>query len=163
MTIDSKALEEKLKSLQGDAQKKIVAAALREGAKVYQAAVAEAAPERTDDLPDTSTALPPGELKSDVIISRGRNNVSDTTVEYDVSFGKETAHVARFVDEGHRLVEGGRSKVNAKTGKTSGPGKQVGSVAPHPFFRSAFETASQEATAAIEASLNAGIEKAFNK
>ncbi len=46
--IDSKSLEEKLKSLSQDMQDRIVNTALREGALVYRDAVSEAAPERTD-------------------------------------------------------------------------------------------------------------------
>lgn len=146
ISIDSKSLEEKLMSLGQDVQDRIINTALREGAQVYRSAVSEAAPERLDD--ETSgTALPPGALKSDVMIQK-----VSKSAEYDIRFGKYTAHVARWVDEGHRLVKGGRSRVN-KTGKTRGSGKEIGNVPAHPFFRAAFETASADAEKVIADSI----------
>jgi HK97 gp10 family phage protein len=157
ISIDSKSLEDKLKSLGQDVQDRIINTALREGAKVYQAAVSEAAPERLDD--ETSgTALPPGALKSDVIIQK-----VPKSAEYAVRFGRLTAHVAKWVDEGHRLVVGGRSKLNKKTGQSTGNGREIGTVPAHPFFREAFETASSEAEKAIETTLTEAVNRAWNK
>lgn len=153
--IDSKSLEEKLKSLSQDMQDRIVNTALREGALVYRDAVSEAAPERTDGGPNEgSNSLPAGALKSDVIVQK-----VPKSSEYVVRFGKLTAHVARFVDEGHRLVRGGYSKLNKITGKKRGPGKEVGSVAAYPFFRGAFEIASADAEKAISSSITDQVNK----
>lgn len=145
-TIDSKALEAKLKSLTDKKQEQIVRAALREGARVYRKAVADAAPERTDDLP-SSNALPPGALKHDVIIQKKQKQL-----EYDVKFGSETSHVAHWVDEGHNLVK------KTKSGK-----KVIGHVEGSGFFRKAYEVASSDAAAAVETSLNEQINKAWKK
>lgn len=157
-TIDSKALEAKLRSMTDKKQLQLMTRALREGAKVYQAEVVEQAPERTDDVVTgpNSDALPPGALKSDVIIHKQPNEL-----EYDVRFGKETAHVARFVDEGHRIVKGGKARFDANGKQKSGAGRQVGFVDGSGFFRRAFETATQAAAEAVEKSIVEQVDKAW--
>lgn len=159
LTIDSRALEERLKSLSDKQVAKIVTTALREGAKVYQAAVVESAPIRTDDVTrSTSDALPPGALKHDVVLRK-----EGKALAYDVRFGAETAHVARFVDEGHRIVIGGRSSLSKKTGKTRGKGRQVGFVTGSGFFRRAFDESTQKASEVVEATIKTQIEKEWKK
>ena len=106
--------------------KHVIDAGLRAGGEVFQAAIAERAPERPD-LP-SGTALPPGALKTDIELHRGRSDEGLPAVI--VSPGKYTQHVARWVEYGHRLVRGGYNK----KGK-GGPGKEVGSVAAYPFIR----------------------------
>jgi hypothetical protein len=155
MTLDSKALQEKLKQLQGDQLDKIMAKAIREGAKVYQAAVSEAAPERVTFA--GGDALPPGALKDDVIIKKAPSTGGPI---YQVEFGKLTRHVARWVEYGHRLVRGGRSRV-LKSGKTRGKGKEVGQVDAKPFFRDAFEAATEPAAKVISDSIFMQVSKAF--
>lgn len=157
--IDSKTLEQKFKSLSSDLQTRILNTSLREGAKVYQSRLREAAPVRSDGGPNKgSNSLPEGALESDVIIRKVPN-----APEYDVQFGKQTSHIARFVNDGHRLVRGGRSTVNKKTGKTRGPGSQVGDVQAYPFFESAAESATGEAEQAITTSLTAQINAKWNE
>lgn len=155
--VDSKSLEEKLKSLSSDLQTKIMQTALREGAKVYQAAVSEAAPEHTDIPTPHSTSLPPGALKSDVVIAKTPN-----TLEYSVVFGKYSKHVARWMDRGFRLVKAGYSRVTKRGNR--GPGKEVKFVEPKSvgFFRNAFEQASSEAEKAITDSITLQVNKKWN-
>ena len=159
MTLDSAALEKKLKALGTEQANKVMAKAFREGAQVYQAKVSERAPERPE-LP-SGTALPVGALKSDVVIRKAPSN--DGPI-YEVTFGSETIHVADWVETGHRLVLGGYSKEVIKngehTGKYRGPGKEVAQVEPHPFFREAFEEASPDAEHVISDAITQGIEKA---
>jgi HK97 gp10 family phage protein len=160
MTLDSAALMAKLKSLEKEKADKIMGRAFHEGAKVYQAAVSKAAPERPE-LP-SGTALPPGALKTDVVISHPK---SEGGPIYEVEFGAETAHVASWVENGHRLVRGGYShalygKDGEPTGQYRGPGKQVSQVEAHPFFRKAFEAATPEAEEVITNSITRGVEKA---
>lgn len=148
-TMDSRSLEAKLKSLAGEEQKKIMQTALRAGGKVFKDAVLENTPVRVlmpND--DKSTALPPGALKSDVTLRKKPNQM-----EYDVYFGNKTAHVARWVDEGHRLVRGGRSRTKRRHGKivrVGGPGRVVGDVPGTGFFRKSFEEAQTKAAKVIE-------------
>lgn len=159
MTLDSAALMAKLKSLETEQADKIMGKAFHEGAKVYQKAVSAAAPERPD-LP-SGTALPPGALKSDVIITHPKSTGGPI---YEVEFGAETAHVANWVETGHRLVLGGYSHaIYNKHGEAvgyRGPGKEVKQVEAHPFFRKAFEAASPEAEQVISDSILRGVEKA---
>lgn len=149
LTIDSKALEARLKSLSAQTQEKIIRASLRAGAEVFKAAVVENTPERVEGFSEeTTTALPPGALKSDVVMKKATKRL-----EYDVQFGAETEHVARWVDEGHRLVRGGRSRVKKKDGKVvsiSGPGKVIGQVEGTGFFRRAFDESQDKAAKAVE-------------
>lgn len=159
MTIDSAALMAKLKSLETKKADRIMGRAFHEGAKVYQQAVSAAAPERPE-LP-SGTALPPGALKSDVVISHPK---SEGGPIYEVEFGAETAHVANWVENGHRLVQGGYSHaIYNKHGEAvgyRGPGKEVTQVEAHPFFRNAFEAASPDAEQIITDSIQRGFEKA---
>jgi len=159
-TIDSKALEAKLRSMTDKKQLQIMTAALREGAGVFKQEVVQQAPERTDDVVTgpNSDALPPGALKSDVIVQKQPN-----ALEYDVRFGSETAHVARFVDEGHRIVKGGNARFDANGKKKSGAGRQVGFVEGSGFFRRAFETASKAAAEAVENSIIKSINRAWKR
>src|SRR5579885_1134836 len=155
MALDSKALEERLNSLKAEKQQQILASAFRKGAVVYQAAVISSAPERPE-LP-SGTALPPGALKSDVIVQKAKSTGGPI---YVGKFGKLTSHVARWVEYGHRLVRGGYSRV-LKNGKTRGPGMVVGNVPAHPFFRNAFESATPEAIQQISDSLFKGVNRAY--
>jgi len=156
MTLDSKELQAKLEKLKGDQLDKILARAYREGAKVYQAAVSDAAPEQVETT-EGSDALPPGALKSDVTISKAPSTGGPI---YLVGFGRLTRHVAGWVEYGHRLVRGGTSRV-LKSGKTRGKGSEVGTVKPHPFFRDAFEHSTDAAAKAISDSVSEQVNKAF--
>ena len=129
-----KELDATLSNLKEATAKRLVWGALEAGADVFQEAVAQAAPERPD-LP-SGTALPVGALKQDIEIHRGKDDQGAPAVI--IGPGKYTAHVARWVEYGHRLVRGGYSKV-LKNGKTRGPGKEVSQVPAHPFIRPAYE------------------------
>ena len=75
-----------------------------------------------------------------------------------VGFGKLTRAVAGWVELGHRLVRGGYSKV-LKNGKVRGPGRQVGTVAAHPFVRPAYEASVDAANQAFAETFAAEIKK----
>lgn len=129
--------------------KAITRKALRKGAKITQAAIEERAPERPD-LP-SGTALPIGALAADIVV-RSYTDADGREVA-SVQPGALTDHVAGWVEFGHRMVRGGYSRVNKKTGKTSGPGAEVGQVPAHPFFRPGAEESEEAAAAAIVDSL----------
>lgn len=149
-------LKAKLEDLGTKTAERCIRTALRAGAEIEREAVASRAPERPD-LP-SGTALPPGALANDIVVKVKRSDQGN--ISAIVTPDKLTAHAANWVEYGHRLVEGGRSRVNAKTGKTSGPGKEVGNVAPHPFIRPAFEATRDEVTQTICTTLASEIEKA---
>lgn len=150
VTTNAADLIHSLDAFTKDVQEKLVTAALREGAKVYQRAVTELTPEAAVPPTPHSTALPQGALKSDVTLAK----VKDAQA-YIVGFGKMTRHVARFVDAGHRIVKGGRSKVTKRG--LRGSGREVGQVEGKGFFRKAFEEASAAAEQATKEKLDADI------
>lgn len=146
-------LQAALDRAKGPQAQRVLARGLRAGAEVFQAAIEERAPVRPA-LP-SSTALPPGALRGDIEIHTLRT-AEPGGAAVTVGPGKYTAHVARWVEFGHRLVRGGQSKL-LPSGKTRGRGVHAGAVPPHPFLRPAFEAAQREALAAAEASIRAGV------
>jgi HK97 gp10 family phage protein len=130
--------------------------ALKAGAVIEQAAIVELAPVKDS----TGGILPDGALKSDIQITTHRPKSRSAYVT--VGPGKYTAHVARWVEYGHRLVRGGRSTV-LKNGKTRGPGKEIGMVQEHSFVRKGYEASRQAVSDAISTTLVAEIEKAAAK
>jgi len=130
--------------------------ALKAGAVIEQAAITAAAPVKDT----TGGLLPDGALKSDITISTKRDSQGKPYII--VAPGKYTAHVARWVEYGHRLVRGGYSRV-LKSGKTRGPGKEVGTVQAHPFIRPAYEESQNAVASAIATTLVEEIEKAAAK
>lgn len=139
-----------LTELAGAAAERAIAKGVIAAAEVFQEAITEAAPVRTETDRPTS-ALPPGKLKSSIQIRllRPKNG----TVRAFIEPSRETRHVARFVEFGHRLVKGDRSTKNKRGGYT-GSGKQIGFVPAHPFVRPAFESSEGGALdAAIETTI----------
>jgi hypothetical protein len=128
------------------------------GGKVLQNEVRLRAPERTS-LPQ-GNSLPPGVLKGDIELRFG---ITDEGLPAAiVKPGKYTAHVARWLEYGHRLVRGGYSRVLAG-GRVRGRGQEVGSVPAYPFIRPAFETAREAAIAATTESLRTNLPEAVQK
>lgn len=152
-----KELEQKLQDLGTKAAERAVKRSLKAGAEVIQKAVEEAAPTKDE----TGGNLPEGALKSDIEVRIKRDN--NNKLEAWVQPGKFTGYVARWVEYGHRLVRGGRSRLNKKTGKTLGPGKQIGEVKQHPFIRPAFEASAQEAIDKITSTLKSEISRAARR
>ncbi len=152
--VDSSEFDQYMSTIGDPARlKSIERKALRKGATITRDAIAARAPVRPD-LP-SGTALPQGALANDIVLraytdSDGRECVS-------VQPGKLTDHVAGWVEFGHRLVQGGYSRMDRKTGKTRGPGKEAGQVPAHPFFRPGTEESVEAAVSAIQESLSADV------
>lgn len=146
-------LQAKLDALTQKQADRCIRTALKAGAVIEQAAIVERAPIKDG----TGGYLPPGALKSDIVI-RFMKDVQGA-ISAKVGPAKLTAHVARWVEYGHRIVQGGRSRLLAN-GKTGGPGKAVGVVEPHPFIRPAYEESRQEVISTICKTLATELEKA---
>lgn len=136
-----KEIDAKLSELKGRTARRIIKEAVLAGGKVLQGEVRLRAPVR-GSLPH-GTALPPGALKSDIELRFGFSG--DGLPAAIVKPGRYTAHVARWLEYGHRLVRGGYSRVLAG-GRTRGRGREIktlsgGAVPAYPFIRPAFETA----------------------
>lgn len=117
---------------------------MRAAVKLRAKAVREKAPVKDPAskwFPET--ALPSGAIKADIKTSV-KDGPTPDEVDGLVYPGKETAHVQYFVENGHRLVVGGYSKVS-DDGKVSGPGRQVAFIEPNPFWRPAEEETAQAA------------------
>jgi HK97 gp10 family phage protein len=157
-----KELDQRLKEMGQAEAKKCIRKALKAGAVVVQAAIQERAPVRPD-LP-SSTALPVGALVNDIEI---HGAVEGDNLAITIGPGSHTAHAARLVEYGHRMVTGGTSRL-AKSGKYRGRGKEAasvngvkgGQVPPHSFIRLAYEASRTEATDALVTTLATEIEKA---
>lgn len=85
-----------------------------------------------------SNSLEPGAVKADIKVRfPAQEQVLETTAL--IGPGAKTAHVARWVEYGHRDVHGGQSKVGAD-GKVRGHGvANIEDVPAHPFLRPAYE------------------------
>jgi HK97 gp10 family phage protein len=129
----------------GPVAKKMV----RAGARVMKRAIEERTP-TLDAKTASSSALQPGAMKADIRIAYPANELIPTAI---VGPGKKTAHVANWVEYGHREVHGGQSKVTAKG--TTGSGVAGADVPAHPFVRPAFEAAQAETENAMVAELQA--------
>lgn len=114
--------------------------AVRAGANVIRDEMAAQAP-MLDEETANSTALDPGVLKTEIRVAMGRVDKEGFIVA-EIGPSEEVAHVARWVEYGHRLVKGGYSSF--KRGRLQGSGKQIGEVPAHPFLRPAYETSWQK-------------------
>lgn len=149
------ALTNKLRGLQQEVSGPGMERALRAGGRVIRGAMQERAPVLDRRTPG-STALPPGSLRAGIRVYAPKDV---KPIEVLVGPNAKTAHVARFVEYGHRQVSGGQLKV-LPNGKTHGKGKAGRDVPPHPFLRPAFEASLGAAETAMVASLKETIEKA---
>jgi HK97 gp10 family phage protein len=156
LTIEIQGLAElqaKLNDLGTKAADAAMRKALKAGAVIEQAAITERAPIKDG----TGGTLPDGALKNDIVIKIRRDDHGGMSAT--VGPDKFTAHVARWVEYGHRLVRGGVSRLLAN-GKTKGPGKEVDQVPEHPFIRPAWEASREAVTTAITTTLASEIEQA---
>jgi hypothetical protein len=155
-----------LETLKTTAAERCIRKALRAGAAIEKDAIETLAPIRPV-LP-SGTALPPGALANDVTVSLKRSDEGEIIAV--VHPGKLTAHVASWVEYGHRQVRGGASKLMAD-GSTKGDGVQIyvkpqkgqvglGTVPAHPYIRPAYESSLQAVTEAIATTLAEEVTKA---
>ena len=149
-------LQAKLDALTQKQADRCIRAALKAGAVVEQAAIVERAPVKDD----TGGSLPPGALKNDIVIRFLRD--AQGVISAKIGPAKLTAHVARWVEYGHRLVQGGRNRVLA-SGKQKGNGTVAGFVEAHPFIRPAYEESRQKVITTICETLATELEKASKK
>lgn len=121
--------------------------ALIKAGRVLKAAIEDNAPVAALGPTADGTSLEPGELKANI----GMSLIEDGPNGAYVSVGpnRNVAHIARWVEYGHRLVKGGSSKLN-KRGGYSGKGTQIGFVPAYPFIRPAGEVAGPEAVAVFK-------------
>jgi HK97 gp10 family phage protein len=152
------ALHAKLADMSTKALERATRKALREGAAIVQQAVTERAQEKDT----TGGVLPDGALKSDIVV-RLKQGKDDGIIRAYIGPDKDTAYVARWVEYGHRMIRGGRSRLYKLTGKVKGPGRHVGDIPAHPFIRPGWEASRSQAADVIQKTLVSEIEKAWKK
>jgi HK97 gp10 family phage protein len=140
--------------------RRVVRDALRQGGEVFRSAVADGVPSKWPARSAQTTALPLGALKNDIQLHIGLNG--EGLPAAIIKPGKWTAHVARFLEYGHRLVKGGNSRM-VRDGYHRGPGTQLGDVPETPFIRPAYEAMRATAVDVTVFALVSGIEEAAEK
>jgi HK97 gp10 family phage protein len=147
ISIDVQGLSElqaKLDALTQKQADRCIRAALKAGAVIEQAAIAERAPVKDG----TGGSLPVGALKLDIIVHLAKD--AQGAYSAIIGPGKLTKHVARWVEYGHRIVRGAKLRKG---------GKHTGDVPAHPFIRPAYEATRQAVTTAICTTLATELEK----
>lgn len=133
-------MRERLRLLAQNLRRDYIVKAVKAAAQVIADAMQEQAPERAEG--PSGDALPPGAMREDIKVRERVDKDGFATAR--IGPGKDTAHVARWVEYGHRQVAGGVNRVLA-SGKTRGAGHEIGQVPPHPFLRPAFERSEAKA------------------
>lgn len=132
-------LERTLEEMGHSLGEQICRKSLRAGGQLIKAAIAANAPVRPD-LP-AGTALPPGALQSDVQVTVSKDKNLPDSFSAWIEPGKETIHVARWVEWGHRLVRGKSRKGSSVN--------VIGDVPAHPYIRPAFDANEELAFEAV--------------
>jgi hypothetical protein len=122
--------------------------ALGKGGNVIATAMIERAPMLEEHQPG-SDQLEPGALRDD---TRVAFEIIEGQPVALIGPGGKTAHAARWVEYGHRMVTGGYSKV-LPSGLTRGPGQAGEDIPAYPYLRPAFEASVGEAVEVVSASL----------
>jgi HK97 gp10 family phage protein len=126
-------LDAKLQGLPEEIVKKLFRKSLRASGQVIQKEIQSRAPVKVEDSGAKSNSLPPGALKADI---KTRTKLAPEKGNGSVTIGpgKKTAHVARWVENGHNIV--GHKPNKKKTGKKT---------KPRPFIRPALDASAQKA------------------
>ena len=161
MGLEVTGLEDMIAELQRLADPKVAIEAtkraVRAGAEVVFERVLANVPVREFEATEETTGLAKGAMKASLDVFD--DSYADGSVSSTVAFGKDAKHAARLVEEGHRKVHGGKSKLG-KDGLYHGEGIETGFVPAHPFFRPAVEGSEQEVSEAVDAAFRKEIEAA---
>jgi HK97 gp10 family phage protein len=142
-----KALTDKMAAIREQVRSDGTRKAVRAGANVIKAAMVEKTPVLIEKKAG-SDSLEPGEVKANIRVRATMEDGDPVALVGPKGKGGAVAKTAHLVEYGHRMVTGGKSKMNA-AGNFIGGGKvHEVDVPAHPFLRPAFE---ESATAAMEA------------
>lgn len=150
----SKAVLERMEAIRRYVQTEGRKKALRSGGAVIKAAMVEHTPILIEKTAG-STSLEPGEVKASIRVRMRQED--GQPVAHIGPRGGDVGKAAYNVEYGHRMVTGGRSRLNA-AGVFDGPGVAAEKDVPaHPFLRPAFEESVGIAIEAVALSLKDGI------
>jgi HK97 gp10 family phage protein len=151
LTVNMEAIRERMEST---AQRKAVVA----GARVIGAAMIERTPvliEKTSG----SDSLEPGEIKANIKVRTRMEDGKPVALVGPSGMGRGIGKIAHNVEYGHRMVTGGKSKLNI-AGLLDGGGKvHTQDVPAHPFLRPAYEASANLALDAMAVSLAEDLKK----
>jgi HK97 gp10 family phage protein len=75
----------------------------------------------------------------------------------------DPSKIAHLIEEGHRIVVGGKAARIGKASKKTETGRVVGQVPPHPFLRPAVEANKSQVISAMRSKVQAGLLKEAQK
>jgi HK97 gp10 family phage protein len=139
-------MQGKAKLLREAMRNQIAVDAVRAGATVIRDAMAAEAPVMEQEKTPESTAADPGALRDAIRMTSPRIDVQGM-VRSLIGVAKRMAYLGRWIEYGHRLVKGGRSRLGPK-GKYD-PGRTIGFVPADPFLRRSYERTEREAIEAF--------------
>jgi HK97 gp10 family phage protein len=148
-------MQSNLQRIGEEVRERLVLRAVRDAGVVIQDAMRESAHVLAERNPG-SDALQPGQLRADI---RVRARLEEGVARAIIGPVKY-AHVARWVEFGHRLVKGGSSHATGKGG-FSGAGQQIGEVPAYPTLRPAFERSAEQALETFRTSMQTYFPEAF--
>lgn len=133
------------------------------GAKVIGAAMIEHTPVQVERM-SGSDSLEPGELKANIKVrARTAQNGSQYALVGPIGKEGQIPGVAHLVEYGHRMVTGGKSRLNS-IGVFVGGGKVHGEDVPaYPFLRPAYEESAAEALDVVAETLRKEMKEALKK
>jgi hypothetical protein len=129
-------LQGKARLLREAVRDRIAKDAVKAGAAVILEAMLEGARVAATAPTPESTAAAVGALRHGIRATSPRVDKLGF-VSSLIGAAKRVAYLARWIEYGHRLVKGGKSRVGLK-GKYE-PGRQIGVVPAYPFLRPAYE------------------------
>jgi HK97 gp10 family phage protein len=154
-----KALTDKMESIREQVRTDGVRKAVRAGANIIKDAMVERTPVLIEKQAG-SDSLEPGEVKANIRVRMTMEDGDPVALVGPKGKGGAIAKTAHLVEYGHRMVTGGKSKMDM-AGNFIGGGKvHEVDVPAHPFLRPAFETSAAAAMEAIEAELGEALKEA---
>jgi HK97 gp10 family phage protein len=152
-----KQMVEKMEAIRRYVRNEGRKAALRAGGRVVKVAMVERTPVLIEKSAG-STSLEPGAVKASIKVRMKQDGDQPICLIGPLSSKDEVGRAAYLVEYGHRMVTGGKSRLNA-AGVFEGSGAaQQKDVPAHPFLRPAWEESNAAALDAIAETLKIGIE-----
>ena len=151
MSIDLSELDAMLTALPQEVQIKVARKALKRGGDVMLGALLGHTPMLTEHQKG-SDSLAPGELKAHATTTV-QIGTKGEIARVLVGFDSDVAHIARFVNDGHLQVAGGRLKPGGGAGKrhrsSSKRGRVVNYVPGKHFLEAAFDESANKAVSVL--------------
>jgi HK97 gp10 family phage protein len=133
--------------------------AVRAGGSVIRDAMVERAPVQLEKSLG-SDSLEPGELRDGLRVRLTRDGNENVALIGPAGGAGRVSHAAHLVEYGHRMVTGGKSKLDVDGTFRGGGTVHEKDVPAYPFLRPAFEESQSAAMEAVQASLAKDLKEA---